>query len=136
MIILYLIWIFLICYLSSFFSQIPNQSYLVISVTISEGVKEWYKVNFTIMVYTSIENYKIRIIDFGRKITLRLVFIVHQLRNITCKWLLTIKSKLHSSFIFSNPTFNLSSHCQQVSTRRGVNFIKLSVILLYFGEAK
>ena len=32
-------------------------------------------------------------------------------------------------------TFNLSSHFQQVITSRGGQFRKLSVILLYFGEA-
>ena len=33
-------------------------------------------------------------------------------------------------------TFNLLSNCQQVRTRKGGWFQKMSVILLYFGEAK
>ena len=74
-IILYLIWMFLMCHFSSFFSQFSNQSCLVISITIFLSVKYFYEVYFPILIYINIGNNKIRIIDFGRRIDLHLLLV-------------------------------------------------------------
>ena len=136
MIIIYLIWMFLICHFSPFFSPFLNQSSFVIFLTILATVKELYNVHFPISIYTRIGKYKIRVINFGSRINLNLLFVGELVRNNTRQWLSIIKAKLHTSNISLKPTFNLSSHCQQVSPRRLGQYRKLFVILLYFGKAK
>ena len=46
---------------------------------------------------------------------------------------MTINNQSKTTLI-NKPIFNLSLHCQQVSTKRGSRFRKLLFILLYFGE--
>ena len=65
---------YLMCNFSSFFSQLPNQSSVIISLTIFEAVKELYKVRFPIYIYISIGKNNTRIIDFGSKNDLHLIF--------------------------------------------------------------
>ena len=116
------------------FLTISNQLSLVISLTIFEAVKELYKIQFTISIYNSIGNNKIRIIDFDSRTNLNFLFVGQQVVKNTCQCLSTMQVQPRSSIIFPKPTFILSSHCQQVSTGRGRKFQKLFIILLYFGE--
>ena len=115
-----------------FFSQVLNKWYVFISVTLFKAVKELHKVPFPILMNTSIEKYKIRIINFGIIINLHLLFVGKQVIQKTLQCVSTIKSKIYSSIIFKN-SFNLSSHCQQVSTRREGWYQKFSIFLLYSG---
>ena len=80
-----------------------------------ETVKESHKFRFLISINRTILNF---------------LFVVHQVIINTCQCLSTIKVQLHSSCIFPK-TINLSSHCQQVSTRIGAHF-KINLFPCYF----
>ena len=56
MTILYLLYYFLLCNLSSFFSQILNQGYLFIYYTIFEAVKELHKAQLKYWSTPALEN--------------------------------------------------------------------------------
>ena len=77
MIILYSIFIYLMFNLSSFSSQLLNQSYLVMSLTLFEAVKELYKFSSPILIYTSNKKKMIRIIEFGSRTDLTLISVVN-----------------------------------------------------------
>ena len=90
----------LICHLSSFSQKNCISDLLSFLSQFFEAVKELHNFPFPILIYTIIGKYKIRIINFGSRTNLYLLFVGQYVRKNICQCLSMIIAKPHSSMIF------------------------------------